>query len=68
MEYNEIMNLRKLLDEIFNKLKHKKKEENIIFLKAWNEWGEGNYLEPEIQYGLKYLEEIQNSLENITNE
>lgn len=31
---------------------------NIIFLKSWNEWGEGNYVEPDIKYGKGYLEEI----------
>jgi hypothetical protein len=32
---------------------------NIIFIKAWNEWAEGNYIEPDQKYGLKWLEEIK---------
>lgn len=30
-------------------------EENVIFIKAWNEWGEGNYLEPDLKYGKGFI-------------
>ena len=33
-----------------------KKEEQLIFINAWNEWGEGAVLEPCNQWGKKYLE------------
>ena len=32
------------------------KEENFIFINAWNEWAEGNHLEPDLKYGLGFLE------------
>lgn len=38
-------------------------ERQIIFIKSWNEWAEGNVLEPSIKDGKAYLEEIK-SLEN----
>lgn len=32
--------------------------EGILFIKSWNEWGEGNYLEPDMKYGRQYIEEM----------
>lgn len=34
-------------------------EERIVFIKAWNEWAEGNFLEPEKKFGRGYLEIIK---------
>lgn len=45
--------------DAIEKSKHKTLQENIIFLKSWNEWAEGNYVEPDRKYGRKYLEAIK---------
>ena len=31
----------------------------FLFLKSWNEWGEGNYLEPDLKYRKGFLESIK---------
>ena len=31
----------------------------FLFIKSWNEWGEGNYLEPDLKYGRGFLEAIR---------
>lgn len=37
----------------------KKDGEQLCFLKSWNEWGEGNYVEPDLRYGHGFLEVIR---------
>lgn len=36
--------------------------EGILFIKAWNEWGEGNYLEPDRKWGKACIEETAKAL------
>ncbi|MBO7457984.1 MAG: glycoside hydrolase family 99-like domain-containing protein [Paludibacteraceae bacterium] len=35
------------------------REDKLIFLKSWNEWGEGNYVEPCLKYGHGYLNALK---------
>ncbi|MDB4902139.1 MAG: glycosyl hydrolase [Mucilaginibacter sp.] len=40
------------------------KDENFVFINAWNEWAEGNHLEPCIKWGKSYLDVTQSILKN----
>jgi hypothetical protein len=35
-------------------------DRKLIFVKSWNEWAEGNYLEPDQKWGLQYLKVFKN--------
>ncbi len=55
----------------FDKLVKKSKleyENDYIFIFAWNEWGEGGYLEPDQKNKFGYLEAIKNVMEKYANE
>lgn len=43
-------------------VQNKQAEHKIIFLKSWNEWAEGNYVEPDKKWGLAYLEAIRKEI------
>lgn len=45
-----------------NKVIHKSRDKRFLFIKSWNEWAEGNYMEPDLKYGRGYLEALRKAL------
>lgn len=39
----------------------------IVVIKSWNEWAEGNYLEPDIKYGYQWLEAVKSVKQKYMN-
>lgn len=54
--------------ELFKKslevIKRKISNEEFVFINAWNEWGEGCYLEPDNNNNYRYLESISDIINN----
>ena len=38
------------------------RNDELLFIKSWNEWGEGNYLEPDMRWGRSYLDVLSKIL------
>lgn len=47
--------------EVFALMRGKKNR--VVFLKSWNEWGEGNYMEPCLRYGHGYIRALRKALD-----
>jgi lipopolysaccharide biosynthesis protein len=47
---------------VFNAIRDKPEEKQIVFIKSWNEWGEGNFLEPDKRYGRGFLDELKKNV------
>lgn len=53
---------KKHIQNALNVIKNKDMEHRILFLRAWNEWGEGNYVEPDLKYGHGFLNAIKEAI------
>ena len=69
--YNSAHTVKRCLDSIYAlSLKREEYEvildkpydKRFIFLKSWNEWGEGNYVEPDLKYGHGWLDALRNEI------
>lgn len=54
---------QKHIEQAIGIISHKPERHRILFLKSWNEWGEGNYVEPDTLYGHGWLEAIRKALQ-----
>jgi len=54
---------RAVLKQAIDKVANLEVEKRIIVIKSWNEWAEGNYLEPDIKFGHAYLDVMKEELD-----
>ena len=48
--------------QVLQLIQDKPYEHRIVFLQSWNEWAEGNYVEPDLVYGHGYLDALKRQL------
>ena len=44
-------------------IRNKRPDHHILFLKSWNEWGEGNFMEPDISYGRGFIDALRKAVD-----
>lgn len=47
------------LKDVASVIEKKPEEDSLVFIKSWNEWAEGNYMEPDLKYGTSYLQRLK---------
>jgi hypothetical protein len=57
-----------LCSRAFKATENKQNDEKIVIIRSWNEWAEGNVLEPDNKHGLSYLKQFKKSLDSYSNE
>lgn len=50
------------IKRVISNIENKDEENKIVFLKSWNEWAEGNYLEPDLKYGHSFLDVLRKNI------
>ena len=55
---------KKHIQQALDMVRDKTSEHQIIVLKSWNEWGEGNYVEPDQEFGHGWLEALKEAIKD----
>jgi hypothetical protein len=50
------------LRDVLQSIENNPPEQRIFFLKSWNEWAEGNHLEPDLKFGSGFLDVLKQEL------
>jgi hypothetical protein len=54
---------KKHVKAVLQAISNKTDDHKIVFLKSWNEWAEGNYMEPDLKWGKGYITALREALD-----
>lgn len=57
-------NFKRHIEQALKVIEKKDAEHRILFLRSWNEWGEGNYVEPDLKYGHGFLDALRDVIKD----
>lgn len=57
-------NFQKTVKKALKRVADRPPEKRLVFFKSWNEWAEGNYMEPDAQHGKAYLDALASEIFN----
>jgi len=49
---------RRQAREALDRIQGRSPEDSFVFIKSWNEWAEGNHLEPDLRFGHRFLDVV----------
>jgi len=50
------------LEQAIEQVCHREADKQMVFVKSWNEWAEGNYLEPDQRFGRAFLQALSDTV------
>jgi hypothetical protein len=53
---------REMVERAIDAVSSRPPDGRLIFVKSWNEWAEGNHLEPDLRHGMGYLEALRDAV------
>ena len=57
-------NFKRHIEQALKVIEKTDAEHRILFLRSWNEWGEGNYVEPALKYGHGFLDALRDVIKD----
>lgn len=54
---------REHIEQALEVIKQKQPDHRILILRSWNEWAEGNYVEPDLLHGHGFLQAIRDAIQ-----